>query len=127
MKIKRSKDCGNSPKNIQVENLFIYIVDNDRRNIDPYVNRKLTITFPNGQTLTENLDKLRFFEFTTSKTSTLEILSIASHGKVGAVNGMVQLTKKERRYVSAFFEFTSVSAKLLAKMHLYQSTSVDPF
>lgn len=121
MKIERSVDCGNSPKNKLVEDLFIGVVENKAKKIRPYLDDKSIGFFSNGDTSLDLINEKNFFDFTATKNSLLKIMCVTSHGKVGAANGLLKLSKNEQISVSVFFAFTSVSAKVLATVYLYRS------
>ncbi len=119
--VKKTKDCGNSPKNNLVANLFVALVTQNKNLLKSYIKPNFTCINSSEQSLEESLENQTFYNFKPIKKGTLHVLNITSHGKFAAANGKIQFSPKKFAYVSAFFEFNSASAKALSQVHLYES------
>jgi hypothetical protein len=89
IKIIRSKDCGNSPKNKFVENIEIAIAKNDTEflltAIDPSIHCRI-IGQKSAQGMNEFLETLTGF-FQSPEIAEMTIHHVMTHGKAGSVNG----------------------------------------
>lgn len=119
----KSKDCNNSPKNKLMEDLLLALIQKKSKMLDSLIDEETIIVLPDG-VVTEGVMKGACFDFSFSRAKELRVLSSLSHGKVGAVNASVQLTKTKKTHICAFFEFTSVTMRKVATIHLFQKRPV---
>ncbi|MEA5078892.1 MAG: hypothetical protein VB013_10025 [Anaerolineaceae bacterium] len=104
MKIIRSQDCGNSPKNALLADLEVALAGRNLAFLKEHVLSDLIWTiagFGQGVGLTSLLDALDSC-LAGSSVDELEIGSSFSHGKMGAVYGM------RRNFVGKQYEFCSL-------------------
>lgn len=93
MKINRSKDCGNSPKNKLIERIFISFMTKEITTIESHINSSIEIIDPDGEHRIISPENINIFECKTTKHSMLDILNIATHGKSAAINAKFQTNK----------------------------------
>lgn len=115
-RIKRSADCGNSPKNKIVEDIGIALEMYDTgfltTILDPDV---VWDSSSSKKTSAENvLNALS----TQSKPTALTVAHVMSHGKVGAVNGNAEHGKGEQRFCHVI-EFTSTKCNRVKRIESY--------
>lgn len=98
MKITRSGECKNSPKNAFVEDFVV----------DLLAGKDLSGRMEGVASLAEGLDGL----------TEIEIAHAISHGKVGAANGTIKAGGSARAF-AVVIEFTSTKGTLVRHMDLY--------
>lgn len=105
MKITRSGECKNSPKNAFVEDFVI----------DWLASESLSDRMEAGASLPEILNDV----------TEIEISHAISHGKIGAANGSIT-TGGSKRPFAVFIEFASVKGALARCVSLYFATTAIP-
>lgn len=98
MKITRSGECKNSPKNAFVEELVIGLIS--------------------GTSLAESVQDRVSLPCVPDGVSELHIIHAISHGKVGAANGTMTIGGIQQPF-AVFMEFTSTKATLVKSLILY--------
>ena len=86
MRISRSGDCGNSPKNQFVEDIAISLADRDASAFE----ENLTDDFRwirAGEAVSRGRDAFLKYLEEERAADAIKIFHVSSHGKVGAVNG----------------------------------------
>ncbi len=117
MKITAPNDCDNSPKRRIVKDLLINLYNGDYdellKNIDEsFVYQRIGKPAINDK---ENLKKLLKKQ---SKPTSLTIDQILSHGKFGACNGYLEVSKGVIHF-AYFLEFKSAGSNLIKTITLY--------
>lgn len=114
--INRSADCGNSPKNKMAEDIAIALETGDVDFFSSVLdegalwnNASANLTAPEAI-----LGKLNAMP----KPATVTIDRVISHGKAGAVNGVVSRGRAERRFCHVI-EFTSVKCSRVRRIETY--------
>ena len=102
MKITRSGDCKNSPKNAFVEDFVIDLLA--------------------AKSLAGRLEETAYLPPVPDELREIEITHAISHGKVGAANGIMTIDGSKRPF-AAFIEFTSTKATLVRSVDLYSDVS----
>ncbi|MFN8412191.1 MAG: nuclear transport factor 2 family protein [Anaerolineales bacterium] len=88
IKIIKSEDCGNSPKNIFLEALTIAFAKGDIKFLLASVTDDISWNIIGSQVIEGKHNFAKSLEVLKSKAvSVLTIHHVATHGKVGAVNG----------------------------------------
>jgi SnoaL-like domain len=91
MKIQRSGDCGNSPKNVFAEELTIALAKRDASSLDERLtddvrwHRVGQTTVDGKSAFMDALEKLR-----RQPLARLSVSHVLNHGRVAAVNGVVE-------------------------------------
>jgi len=98
MKINRSGECKNSPKNAFVENLVIDL---------------FTATSLEGR-----VEGIAWIPLVPHGVSEVEMVHAISHGKIGAANGSLTVGGAKQPF-AVFIEFTSTKATLARSVSLY--------
>jgi len=98
MKIKRSGECGNSPKNAFVEDFVLDLLA--------------------GKTLSERVADAAELPGVPNDPSEIEITHAISHGKIGAANGAVRAGGVKMPF-AVFIEFSSAKATKVQNVRLY--------
>jgi hypothetical protein len=106
--VYRSEDCGNSPKNLFVQEMSIALA---LRDLDPILEgtaddiRWVVV----GSSLVEG--KVAFAEKLgvdrSAQTEAVIIHHVITHGKAGAVNGTIRGKDESVRHFCDFYEFTN--------------------
>ncbi|WP_417578689.1 hypothetical protein [Pelagibacterium sp.] len=102
MKITRSADCKNSPKNAFVEELVIGLFT--------------------GANLATHLQDGAALPGVPEGVSAVDITHAISHGKIGAANGTMTVGGVQQPF-AIFIEFSSTKATLVKSLSLYSITS----
>lgn len=110
--VKRSSDCGNSPKNRMVEDIAVALETRDTdfllKVLDPdSVWNHSDGTVATAETIFEQVGNL-------DMPAEVAVDRVMSHGKVGAVNG----TSGEQRFCHVI-EFTSVKCNRVRRIESY--------
>ena len=118
MKITAPNDCDNSPKWRIVKDLLIDLYngnyDNLLKNItESFVYRWIDKPAVNNKEILKKLLKKQ------SKPTSLTINQNLSHGKFGACNGYLEVSKGATHF-AYFFEFKSAGINLIKAITLYQ-------
>ena len=116
-KIIVSEDCGNSPKNILIQQATIAIAKRDVKFIHDSATENIRWNIVGDQliagkeNLTEFLKQLK-----NDKVASLTIHHIASHGKAGAVDGEQKLQTGEMLAFCNVYEFGNTKGSLLSEI-----------
>jgi hypothetical protein len=118
MKITAPNDCDNSPKRRIVKDLLIDLYNGDYDNLLKNINESFVYQRIDKPAINnkENLKKLLKKQ---SKPTSLTIDQILSHGKFGACNGYLEVSKGVIHF-AYFFEFKSAGSNLIKTITLYQ-------
>lgn len=98
MKITRSGECKNSPKNAAVEDLVIDLIT--------------------GTSLAGRVEDIASIPLVPHGVSGVEMVHAISHGKIGAANGTLTVGGAKQPF-AVFIEFTSTKATLARRLTLY--------
>ena len=114
--IKRSADCGNSPKNARSEAIAVAIECRDVEHLSGYLSAQASRHWADI-TLTGLADVLSDLQ-QRPLPDRLMIDRVVSHGKVGAVNGVADYGTERRRFCH-LIEFTSVKCEQVRRIESY--------
>ena len=120
MEIKRSQDCGNSPKNQLVENLTIALLTGKLQTQSEIVTDDSEWTIVGGKSLSGR--KAMLVEMEAVRGRSILKLSIdhaITHGKAGAVNGEGQYESSKEGFCFVF-EFANIKGTTLRQITSYQ-------
>lgn len=120
MKIITSEDCGNSPKNIFLQELAIALARADSRYVLDRVSEDVRWQIV-GHRLIQGKSDLGtiLLQQKTQGARELIIHHVATHGKAGAVNGTIKLEKGKNREFCHVFEFTSAKGNQVGEIISY--------
>lgn len=108
MRISRSGECGNSPKNELVEDIAIALAQSDPTAFDGVISddfRRVTV----GDAISQGKDTfLRQLE-ADAAADAVTVFHVSSHGKTGAVNGEMALKSGNIAFCHVI-EFTSAAS-----------------
>lgn len=116
MKVRGSKDCGNSPKNLFVQ--------------------EMAIAFETGEIASDSVtDSIEFYDQSSGSKFSLQercpwianrlapveiqVLHAIAHGRTGASNGISILEDGSKHPFSYFFEFKNTTAKCVSTVYRY--------
>lgn len=122
MKIVRSKDCGNSPKNQLAENLSVALATGDAVTLaglltDEAEWRILGVGELRGRdAIVGALARMGI------RGSTLTVTHVVSHGRAGAVNGVVERRDGNTHFCDVL-EFANAKATSIARITSYRIES----
>lgn len=105
IRITRSKDCGNSPKQKLLQDLAIAIGSADTELVKRLTAEDVSWCHSGRASLLGQAAVLKGLEKIGS-VDTIEIIDVVSHGKKGAVRGIYAVSGKQRAF-SHFIEFTN--------------------
>ena len=112
IRITRSADCGNSPKNAAVEEIAV-ILEGGEWSGDAF-NESTVWALADG-TLVEGDDDIR--DARTIAPREIRIVHAIAHGKVGAVSGVT-----DGKAFAYILNYTSAGMKRLARIDSYRKT-----
>lgn len=119
-KIVRSRDCGNSPKNLLIENLAVALVTGDRRTAASLLTADVQWNIVGGKVLSGREAVLQELEDVNSKSIVqLTVWHAVTHGKAGAVNGLVQFRETTQGFCDVF-EFSSAKGTSVSQITSYR-------
>lgn len=115
-RIIRSADCGNSPKNKIVEDIAVALETRDINFLSTILDYDAVWNYVDGTATTAEtiLNQVS----AQDKPTSLTIDRVMSHGKVGAVNGVISQGKTKRRFCHVI-EFTSVKCNQVRRIESY--------
>ena len=116
--VKRSTDCGNSPKNRMVEDIAIALDTGDSDFLSAILDSGAVWNYVGGTATTPEAILKQISAVKTPASLTVD--HVTSHGKVGAVNGKVRRGKTEQRFCHVI-EFTSVKCNQVRRIESYGS------
>ena len=118
--IKPGNDCGNSPKNLFLQNLTIAMASGNAQRISRFLTPDVVWQTAGGKPVSgvEQVCKTitRF-----GPATLLEIEHVITHGKAGAVNGIVQFGRKKRAFCHVY-EFSSARGTAVKQITAYALT-----
>lgn len=103
--IKKSKDCGNSPKQQFLQDLTIALACNHLSELESFLSQDISWC-QSGRADIVGMDTLINKLKKNPPADSLTIHDVVSHGKKGAVRGMYENSGKARSFCH-FFEFTN--------------------
>jgi hypothetical protein len=112
------EDCGNSPKNIFIQELTIAFAKGDTRVILGKVTEDVRWNIV-GDTLIEGKANLAGVLKNLDKAETLTIHHIATHGKTGAVNGTRTQPDGKTLGFCDIYEFSNAKASAVKEITSY--------
>jgi hypothetical protein len=122
MKVVRSKDCGNSPKNQLVENLAVALATGDTATATKLVTDDVEWSIVGAEELHGRDAIVVVLERAGTKGSKLTVAHVLSHGKVGAVNGVVEHKSRVTHFCD-MFEFANAKGTSIARITSYRIES----
>jgi hypothetical protein len=120
MQMWRSPDCGNSPKNLFIEELAIALTTQDIEGVSSSISDQVQWkvvgrSFARGrQEFIKALPKIF-----PRGASALQIGRVVSHGRAGAVNGTIELNNEEVIEFCHVFEFTNAKGTSVEQVTSY--------
>jgi hypothetical protein len=124
MKINVSKDCGNSPKNIFIQNLTIAFAKGETGFILESVAEDIVWNIAGGLLIQGKRDFTNVLKgMKNDKTVELNIFHVTSHGKAAAVNGTQKLKSGEILAFCVVYEFTNAKGTVIKEITSYRITS----
>jgi hypothetical protein len=113
-----SEDCGNSPKNIFVQELTIAFAKCNSKFILNSVTDDVTLTMV-GDTQIQGKENLANMLRRMKKDAKLRIDHVVTHGMAGAVNGMRTLTHGTTLAFCNVYEFSNAKGSLVRAITSY--------
>lgn len=98
MKITRSGECKNSPKNAFVEDFVVDLLA--------------------SESLSDRMEEVASLPEVPNNLTEIEISHAISHGRIGAANGSIT-TGGSKKHFAVFIEFTSTKGTLARRVTLY--------
>ena len=117
LRIVRSKDCGNSPKNKFVENFVVAIAEGD----EGFIKSALAADVEwhaIGRKPIHGAQAVATAILRGAATSRIEIEHVVTHGRAGAINGVVEFGEK-LRYFCHMYEFANAKGISIRKLTSY--------
>jgi hypothetical protein len=125
MRIEKSADCGNSPKNKLLESVSIALMKADVPALSRTVLDDVVWHLGTEEVIA---GKSAFLEAVRGRkhnsNASLKIFHVVTHGKVGAVNGKLRLKSKIEINFCHVFEFSSAAARTIKCIYSYGLTEV---
>lgn len=120
MKITSSPDCGNSPKKELLKQVNIAFAKGNLDLLVEHTTDEITWNIIGNKTIegkenfTENLKKMR-----AEKVAELQFDQILTHGKAGAVNGIMKMQNGKNYAFSDFYEFSGAKGGKIKSITSY--------
>lgn len=120
MKITRSGECGNSPKNAFAEGVAIRLLSGDAKGLALALDDDATLATPDhpdtdgDAAIGERVDA-----FLSGRPTAIVITHAITHGRVGAVNGSVDIGGGTTAFC-ALLEFANTRADKVKAIRLYR-------
>ena len=119
-KIIIKEDCGNSPKNILLQQFTIAIARRDTKFILDTIADPIRWNFVGDRVIEGREDLAEFLkQLKSNKVTLLTIHHITSHGKAGAVDGMQKLESGETLAFCNVYEFGNTKGTLISDITSY--------
>ena len=120
-RVMASEDCGNSPKNIFVQDLTIALAKGDSKFILENVTEDVCWSLLGDQHIQgkENLGKA-LKQARNDKVTELVIQHVATHGKTGAVNGIRKSADRKTVGFCDVYEFGNTKGTLVKEITSYR-------
>jgi hypothetical protein len=112
-----SEDCGNSPKNQLLQALTFAIARADAEQIVGFITKDIQWS-PVGRKSISGAKSVSRALMRLGPATSLKIRHVVSHGRSGAVDGIVAFGKKRRAYCH-FFEFGNAKGTNVSGMTTY--------
>jgi hypothetical protein len=120
-KVIFSEDCGNSPKNIFVQDFTIALAKADSRFIPENVTEDVRWNILGNQHIQGKEQLIEALKLSKlGKVAELTIQHVATHGKAGAVNGIKKLANGKTVGFCDFYEFGDTKGTLIKEITTYQ-------
>jgi hypothetical protein len=120
MRILRSKDCGNSPKNQLVENLAVALSTGDRRTVSELVTDDVRWSIVGADVFHGREAALQELERVNGDSIVeLTVEHVVTHGKSGAVNGTIKYRSRTRAFCDVF-EFGNAKGTSVSQITSYR-------
>ena len=124
--IVKSKDCGNSPKNLLVQELAVSIERADRAAFSRCISENIAWAYQGRSPVVGRASASELLESMRSQAPLMiEVEHAISHGRVGAANGTVQLASGTRIGFCHVIEFASVKGDRVARITSYYANDVS--
>lgn len=119
-KVVTSEDCGNSPKNIFVQEVTIALIKCDAKFALRSVAENIRWDII-GRTSVEGRDNLgaELERLTKEKPVELIINHVVTHGKAGAANGILKLQSGQQIAFCNVYEFTNAKGDAIQRITSY--------
>lgn len=117
MKIIRSADCGNSPKNQLLETVAIALATCDWEEIADVVKEEITWEKV-GDQVVQGAEELRIMLEGAKPCNEITIEHVVSHGRAGAVNGIAVYGAKQNPFCH-MFEFGNTKGTSVKSVKTY--------
>ena len=114
--VKRSADCGNSPKNKMAEDIAVALEIRDVKFLATVLDSEAIWNYVGGSVVT--VESILDHVSALNKPTSLMIDHVISHGKVGAANGVAKREKIPQRFCHVI-EFTSVKCHKVYRIESY--------
>lgn len=121
LKIVKSPDCGNSPKNQFVEKVVVAIEKADRAAFARAVTDGVEWTLPDGDVVEGKIAAVEVLADLHPAPVKIAVLHALSHGRAGAANGVVTLAGGEQIGFCHVVEFASAKGDSIAAIRTYYS------
>ena len=120
-KVIIGEDCGNSPKNIFVQELTIAFAKGDTKFIRSNVTDDVRWNMV-GDRLIEGKEKIieMLEQMKNDKTAELTIQHIATHGKAGAADGMLKFKNGKTVAYCNVYEFSNTKGTSVKEITSYE-------
>jgi hypothetical protein len=119
-KIIVREDCGNSPKNILVQQITIAIAKRDLKFIHDSVAGDIHWNIVGDRLIDGKEDLTEFLkQLKNDRVASLTIHHVASHGKAGAVDGIQKLQYGEMLAFCNVYEFGNTKGTLVSEITSY--------
>jgi hypothetical protein len=120
MKVVIGKDCGNSPKNIFIQELTIALTKGDLRSVLDRVTNDIRWNLV-GDRVVQGKDPLveALKEKKNDKTVELILDHVATHGKAGAVDGRIRFRNKNTQGFCHVYEFSNAKGNAVNEIISY--------
>lgn len=117
VKVQKSKDCGNSPKNTFAQEFAVALLAGKAQFLKAASSEDILWVVSRSKSV-EGIKNLLEEVEKGPQISLLKIDHVTTHGKVGAVSGALRANGEERSFCISI-EFSSVSAKQVKKVITY--------
>lgn len=120
IKVIIGEDCGNSPKNIFLQNLTTAFARGDSKFIMESVDDEMRWNIVGGGLIQGREDLAKTLrQMKKDEAVELRIHQVASHGKAGAVDGILLLESGKRRAFCDVYEFRNTKGTRVKEITSY--------
>ena len=117
-RVKRSDDCGNSPKNAFVENFTIALATRDGDGVAARVSDDVCLNVV-GRAPIVGKDAVMNALDSMAPVTTLTIAQVVTHGRAGAVNGVVEYARGGGAEFCNVYVFSSAKGNRVSDITAY--------